>query len=88
LATAFEVKVTRRGQTTIPKPLRKSCAIKEGDAVLCVDMGDHVAVLPVPKEPLMVLRGLRVEEKGSVFDIRRAALRTAQKLVEQKLQRA
>lgn len=85
---AFEVKVTRQGQTTIPKPLRKKYAIEEGDTVLYIDVGDHVAVLPVPKDPLMVLRGLRIEEKGSVFDIRRAALKTAQKMVEQKFQRA
>jgi len=84
---AFEVKVTRQGQTTIPKPLRKKYDIEEGDKVLYIDVGDHVAVLPVPKDPLMVLRGLHIEEKGTVSDIRRTALKTAQKLVEQKFKR-
>jgi len=46
-----------------------------------------VAVLPVPKDPLTVLKGLRIEEKGTIYDIRKEALRTAQRLVEEKFKR-
>jgi len=84
---AYEVKVTRQGQTTIPKPLREKYDIAEGDTILYIDVGDHVAVLPVPKDPLTVLKGLRIEEKGTIYDIRKEALRTAQRLVEEKFKR-
>jgi len=84
---AFEVKVTRQGQTTIPKALREKYHIEEGDFVLYIDVGDHVAVLPVPKDPLRVLKGLKIEEKGTVYEMRKEALRTAQKLVEEKFKR-
>ena len=85
---AYEVKVTRQGQTTIPKPIRKRYDIAEGDTILYIDVGDHVAVVPVPKEPLRVLAGLRIQEKGTVYEMRREALKTAQKLVEEKFKRA
>lgn len=84
---AYEVKVTRQGQTTIPKPLREKYEIEEGDTVLYIDVGDHITVLPIPKDPLKVLEGLKIDEKGSVYEIRKEALRTAQRLVEEKLGR-
>ena len=36
---AFEVKVTRQFQITIPKALRKKYMIDEGDSVIYVDLG-------------------------------------------------
>ena len=83
----YEVKVTRQGQTTIPKPLREKYEIKEGDMILYVDVGDHMTILTVPKDPLRVLEGLRIEEKEAVYEIRKEALRTAQRLVEEKFKR-
>lgn len=84
---AYEVKVTRQGQTTIPKDLREKYRIKEGDKIIYVDVGDHMAVLPLPKEPLKVLEGLRLDVRESVYEMKKEALRTAQKLVEKKLGR-
>ncbi len=84
---AYEVKVTRQGQTTIPKEIRDKYGIEEGDMVLYMDVGDHITLLPVPKDPLKILEGLRIEEKGSVYEMRREALKTARKLVEEKLGR-
>lgn len=84
---AYEVKVTRQGQTTIPKEIRDKYGIEEGDMVLYIDVGDHITLLPVPKDPLKILEGLRIEEKGSVYEMRREALKTARKLVEEKLGR-
>ncbi len=80
---AYEVKVTRHGQTTIPKPLREKYKIEEGDTILYIDIGGHIAILPVPKEPLKVLEGLQIEA-GPVHEMRKEALETAQRLVEEK----
>jgi AbrB family looped-hinge helix DNA binding protein len=82
---AYEVKVTRQGQTTIPKPLREKYAIYEGDMITYVDLGDHIAVLPVPKHPVKVLQGLRIDVKESVNEMRRESLEAAQRLVNKKL---
>jgi AbrB family looped-hinge helix DNA binding protein len=84
---AYEVKVTRQGQTTIPKSLREKYEIEEGDTILYIDVGDHITILPIPKDPLKVLAGLKVEEKGTVYEIRKEALKTAQRLVEEKFKR-
>lgn len=74
---AYEVRVTRQGQTTIPKDLREKYRIKEGDKIIYVDVGDHMAVLPLPKEPLKVLEGLRLDVKESVYKMRKEALEAA-----------
>jgi len=84
---AYEVKVTRQGQTTIPKPLRKKYMIDEGDRVVYVDLGDHLAVLPVPKDPVKALEDLRIEVSESVYEMRREALETAKRLADKKLGR-
>ncbi len=83
---AYEVKVTRQGQTTIPKPLREKYLIDEGDRVIYIDLSDHMVVQPVPKHPLEALEGLKVEAEGSVYEMRREALETAQGLVDEKFE--
>ena len=60
---------------------------RQGDKVLYVDVGDHITLLPVPRDPLKILEGLRIEEEGSVYEMRREALKIARKLVEEKLGR-
>jgi len=82
---AYEVKVTRHGQTTIPKPLREKYMIDEGDKIIYIDLGDHVALLPVPKHPVKALGDLKIEAKESVYEMRKEALETAQRLVDKKL---
>ncbi len=84
---AYEVKVTRQCQTTIPSAIRKKYKIDEGDSVIFVDLGDHVAMLPVPKHPVKELLDLQIDVKESVHDMRMEALETAQRLVEKKLKR-
>lgn len=84
---AHEVKVTRQGQTTIPKPLREKYGIKEGDEVIYIDLGDHIAVVPVPKQPLKLLEDLKLDVEDSVHEMRKEARKTAQKLVEENLKR-
>lgn len=84
---AYEVKVTRQCQTTIPLEIRKKYKIAEGDSVIYVDLGDHVVMLPVPKHPVKELLDLQIDVKESVQAMRKEALETAQRLVEKKLKR-
>jgi AbrB family looped-hinge helix DNA binding protein len=81
----YGVKITRQGQTTIPKPLREKYAIDEGDKIIYVDLGDHIAILPVPKHPIKVLEGLKIEAKEPTYEMREEALETAQRFVDEKL---
>ena len=84
---AYEVKVTRQCQTTIPKGIREKYMIDEGDSVIYVDLGDHVAMVPVPKHPIKELAAFKIDEKKSVHEMRLEALETAQRLVDRKLKR-
>ena len=82
---AYETKVTRQGQTTIPKPLREKYGILEGDGIIYVDLGDHMAVLPVPKEPLKILKNMELDVEETVHSMREEARETAKRLAEEKL---
>jgi len=50
------VKVTRKGQVTIPKEIRERLGIKEGDVLLVREEGSRVLLekvgLPEPGEPV------------------------------------
>ena len=50
--------LTRKGQVTIPKPIRDRLKVKEGEKVFFVMRGDEVV--------LKVLRGTILDLKGSV----------------------
>ena len=82
---AYEVKVTRQCQATIPSAIRKKYKIDEGDSIIYVDLGDHIAIIPVSKQPLKDLKNLNIDAKESVPEIRAEALQTAQRLVDRKL---
>ena len=82
---AYEVKVTRQCQTTIPSAIRKKYKIDEGDSIIYVDLGDHIAIVPVSKNPLKDLKNLKIDVKESVSEMRKEALQTAQRLVDKKL---
>ncbi|RLI26170.1 hypothetical protein DRO57_01960 [Candidatus Bathyarchaeota archaeon] len=84
---AYEVKVTRQGQTTIPKALREKYRIKEGDTVIYIDLGDHIALLLSPKDPLKILAGLKIDVEETVYEMKKEALKSAQELVDRKLGR-
>ena len=43
------VKVTRRGQTTIPKRFREALGIREGDELLVELRGGALVFRPIPK---------------------------------------
>ena len=42
------VKVTRRGQTTIPQKIREQCSIKEGDRLLVEVTKNGILFKPIP----------------------------------------
>lgn len=44
-----KVKVTRRGQTTIPMAIREQCGIKEGDHLLVEVTEKGILFKPIPK---------------------------------------
>jgi AbrB family looped-hinge helix DNA binding protein len=50
--------ITRKGQVTIPKPIRDSLGLSEGERVFFVRRGEEIV--------LKVLRGNILELKGSV----------------------
>lgn len=82
---AYEVKVTRQCQTTIPRAIRNKYKINEGDSVIYVDLGDHIAIIPVSKHPVKDLKDLKIDVEESVSEMRAEALQTAQRLVNRKL---
>lgn len=51
------VKVTRKGQTTIPAEIRKKLGIKEGDVLVVEAIDQKVVFKPIPK----------IEECGGIF---------------------
>ena len=85
---AYEVKVTRQGQTTIPKELRDRYDIREGDKVLYIDVGGYMVVLPMPKDPLKELQALRIKDKRAIAKIRREIYKFALKNSEERRRRA
>ena len=44
-----KVKVTRRGQTTIPVAIREQCGIKEGDQLIVEVTESGILFKPIPK---------------------------------------
>ena len=85
---AYEVKVTRQGQTTIPKKLRDKYDIREGDKVLYIDVGGYMVVLPMPKDPLKELQALRIKDRRTIGEIRKEIYRSALKHSEERRRRA
>ncbi len=65
---AVTVKVTRRGQTTIPVEIRKKLGIKEGDELLVEATRDGVLFKVIPK--IEELAGVD-SEFGNVEEVKR-----------------
>lgn len=54
----MESVITRKGQVTIPKPIRDQLGLEEGEKIMFIRRGDEVL--------LKVLRGSILDLKGSV----------------------
>jgi AbrB family looped-hinge helix DNA binding protein len=48
IAVENVVKVTRRGQTTIPQKIRQQCGVKEGDRLLVEVSDKGILFKPIP----------------------------------------
>jgi AbrB family looped-hinge helix DNA binding protein len=66
----YEGKVTRQGQITLPKKIRKRYLIKEGDRITYVDLGDHVVILPRNRDAVKTLLSLKIKTKESIQSIK------------------
>jgi len=70
-------KVTRQGQITIPKELRERYSISEGDTIAYADLGDHIIILPHPKEAIKTLLSFKVKTTESIQKIKQRIHNTA-----------
>ena len=80
----YDSKVTRQGQTTIPKDIRDKYGIDEGDEVTYIDLGDHIVLLPKPRNPIEALKKLQVPDDASIHEIKQVALDAAKRDVEKR----
>ena len=84
---SYEVKVTRQCQTTIPRAIRKKYGIDEGDSVIYIDLGDHIAIVPVSKHPIKALKDLKIDVKESVSEMRQRSSADSSEACGQKIKR-
>jgi AbrB family looped-hinge helix DNA binding protein len=80
----YDSKVTRQGQTTIPKDIRDKYGIVEGDEVTYIDLGDHIVLMPKPRNPIEALKKLQVPDDASIHEIKQIALDAAKRDVEKR----
>jgi len=73
----YESRITRQGQTTIPKHLREKYGLGEGDEVTYIDLGDQIILLPKPRDPIEALKKIQVATQRTVKEIKEEALDTA-----------
>lgn len=63
-------RVTSKGQTVIPKAVRKALGIKEGTELAWSILGHTITVVPIPEDPIRALKGiLKGMEEISVEDL-------------------
>lgn len=65
-------RVGRRGQLTIPKPVRQALGVSEGDHVAFVERGGEIVLRPV-RQSLRDLRGSVPVAEPQDFDVVRQA---------------
>ncbi|OGD44764.1 hypothetical protein A3K69_01465 [Candidatus Bathyarchaeota archaeon RBG_16_57_9] len=70
-------RITRQGQTTIPKDLREKYGLQEGDEVTYIDLGDQIILLPRPRDPIEALKRILVDMEKTVAEIKVEALEAA-----------
>ena len=62
-STIMRTKVTRKGQTVVPAPIRKRLGIGANSNLIWNSDGRIITVIPVPEDPIRSLRG-STEGKG------------------------
>ncbi len=73
----YESRITRQGQTTIPKDLREKYGLEEGDEVTYIDLGSQIILLPKPKNPIEALKKIKINTEKTTEEIKREALEAA-----------
>lgn len=53
----MKTKVTRKGQTVVPAPIRKRLGIGVNSNLIWSSDGRIITVIPVPEDPIRSLRG-------------------------------
>ena len=48
---------TEKGQVVIPAALRRKYGIEKGMKIQWIDTGSGIKLLPIPKDPIAMLRG-------------------------------
>lgn len=73
------LKLDRKGRLTLPKKIRESLHI--GTKVLIINAGDHLKIIPLPSNPLQILKGA-FNTKKSFKELRKQAELTVQREAE------
>jgi len=74
----MESTITRKGQVTIPKSIRESLGLSQGDRVLFIQLGDKALMVPAPesKDPMRALEGI-FDELRPVPELKKVAIKKA-----------
>ncbi len=58
------VTLSEKGQISIPAAIRKEYGLKKGDKLMLEEIDGAIVLRPVPKHPLLSLRGKYKTDKG------------------------
>ena len=75
------MELDNKGRLTVPKSYRRELQLER--KVLVVNAGDHLKLIPIPKDPVETLRGA-FSVKKSFRELRKQAEAEAQKELAQK----
>jgi len=70
------LELDKKGRVTVPKEYRRELGLH--DKVLVINAGDHLKLIPVPKDPIKALRGAFTVKK-SFKELRKQAEAEAEK---------
>ncbi len=73
------VELDKKGRVTVPKEYRRELGLQ--DKVLVINAGDHLKLIPIPKDPIKALRGAFTVRK-SFRELRKQAEAEAEKDVQ------
>lgn len=79
------VKVSSKGQITLPKEIRDALGIKEGTKLQVLRIGKQVILISIPQDPIKALKG-SVKFRRPIAEIMRE-IREEEKLHEAALQK-
>jgi len=64
------LRLDNKGRVTLPKEIRESLNI--GEKILVINAGDHLKMIPLPRDPIRILHGA-LNIRKSFKDLRRQA---------------